>query len=79
MCKLVDLSQAADGKAALDNKQNGNSIDSKSLCAKNDIIIIEKAKIKGPIEKLFGILFFSHCRGWGNEGLRETTINHTQN
>lgn len=50
----------------MDNKQRGNSIDSKSLCAQNDIIIIEKAKIKGPIEKLFGI-FFSYCSRQRND------------
>lgn len=49
----------ADVKADSDNKQNGNSIDSKSFCAQNDIIITEKAKIKGPIEKLCGTFFYA--------------------
>lgn len=64
MCKLVDLTPAVEAKADLDNKQNGNRIDSKSFCAQNDIMIIEKAEIKGPIETLFGIFFscFSRMR-----------------
>lgn len=42
----------------------------------NVIIIIEqvKAKIKGPIEKLFGLFFI-----WQMDGRRHSTINHTQN